>query len=106
MNPVATAFPLCFCLTFLALPLQKGLSRVRSEEYESVCNAEDPGSVAGLARFHRRRKWLPTPAPGNTNAVHSGEGVQALVARVLGWKEGVIDAQTVEIRASAPTRHT
>jgi len=44
-------------------------------------------------------------APGNTNAVHSGESVQALVARVLGWKEGVIDTQTVEIRAYAPTRH-
>ena len=45
-------------------------------------------------------------APGNTNSVHSGESVQALVARVLGWKEGVIDTQTVEIRAYAHTRHT
>ena len=36
---------------------------------ESVCNAEDLGSILGLGRFPWRRKWQPTPAflPGESH---------------------------------------
>lgn len=54
-------------------------------------------TAVGLASGH--------VAPGNVDAVDPGESVQALVARLLGWREGIRDTQTVDIGASTPTRH-
>ena len=44
-----------------------------SEDQESACSAEDPGSNPGSGRFPCRREWLPTPVflPGKTHEQRS-----------------------------------
>ena len=59
----------------------------RSGSMDSTENRTDEQYIDQW-RYGRR---LPSSAAiPETCTVHSGEGVQALVARVLGWKEGVI----------------
>ena len=44
-----------------------------SDSKVSVCNAGDLGSIPGLGRFPRRRKWQPTPVflPGKSHGQRS-----------------------------------
>ena len=47
---------------------------------ESACNAGDPGSIPGSARFFWRRKWQPTPVflPGKSHGQDSPWGFKEL----------------------------
>ena len=48
------------------------LLRWLSSLKKSVCNAEDIGSIPGLGRFPRRRKWQTTPDSYLENLIDRG----------------------------------
>ena len=51
-------------LPFLAsVPVSSFFKFGGSDGQASACYVGDPGSIPGLGRFPRRRKWQPTPVP-------------------------------------------